>query len=235
MKKSVLEPFWRPVWNAVDKARVRKARQEAKAGAVVHVELVRGEIWAQVRASGPRRSCQVALPLLAHYEEHIEAVAKWLAMRPDWMAAHFAGEWDPEYVAFLKSNRLDVLPDDSVVDKLRWGAKCTCDDSDPLCVHVLTALLHLIWEADEHPLRVFRFVGLDEELLLDAAHGWTARWVRSTKADSRGAGATDPTTDPIEQVTDAVSAWNVAIWLKGAGTNPVGRLVPHFRTGDRME
>ncbi|GMA58596.1 hypothetical protein GCM10025858_30990 [Alicyclobacillus sacchari] len=89
-EKSVLEPFWRPVWDAVDKARVRKARQEAKAGAVVHAELLRGEIWAQVRISGPRRSCQVALPFLAHYEEHIEAVAKWLAMRPDWVAAHFA-------------------------------------------------------------------------------------------------------------------------------------------------
>ncbi|GMA58597.1 hypothetical protein GCM10025858_31000 [Alicyclobacillus sacchari] len=92
-------------------------------------------------------------------------------------------------------------------------------------------MFHLIWDADEHPLRVFRFVGLDEESLLAAAHDWTAQWVGSTEAALRDATAVGQT----GQAMEAVSAWDVATWLQGGGTNPVGRLVPHFRTGDRME
>lgn len=170
-KQSVLELAWRPLLSQADKSRVRKGKQDARNHVVTEVQAHEGYISGLVRNTGPERgTLRVVVPWLADYRSHRLSVAKWLAERSDWVAAHFAGEWDPSFKAFLSTNQIQVFPDETAVEHLGWDVKCTCSDWQPLCGHVLALLFHLLWDADDHPLHVFRFVGLDVDWLLDEAH-----------------------------------------------------------------
>ncbi|WAH35793.1 SWIM zinc finger family protein [Alicyclobacillus dauci] len=220
-RASVVEQAWKVVLSQADKSRVRKARQDAKNGAVSDVRMGDGTITATVRASGPERGTfQVVLPWLADYTQHGKHVAKWLAHRPDWIAAHFASEWDPELLSFLNENGLNVFPDETTFERLKWEAKCTCSDWQPLCSHMLSLLFYLLADADEHPLHVFRFVGLDVEWLLDEAHRESARWVSEQGERNDSVGQRIPSRDVTIRVNELLGDVEAV--------SPSGRLAPRF-------
>ncbi|WP_067619407.1 hypothetical protein [Alicyclobacillus acidiphilus] len=222
-RKRTLESLWKLVWKDIDKSRIRRAKQEAKAGAVAQLAVKEGEIQAVVRTGGPTRgSYHVSIPLLADYTAHRQEVVRWLTYCPRWIAAHFAGQWDEGFWTFIEENELAVFPNDTTLEKLQWGTKCTCSDWEPLCVHALTVLAEMVAQAEERPLRIFRFVGLEETDLLDGVHQMSAdiyetvqsNWIRTIaeqKTPSDG-----ETCDWMYEVEEST---------------PSGRLVPQFRAG----
>lgn len=220
---AVVEQAWKDIIRQADKSRVRKAKQDAKNGAVQDIRMLAGGIAATVKASGPERgTCHVVLPWLADYTGHRASVAKWLAHRPDWVAAHFAGVWETDFIQFLTENGLSVFPDSSVWDDLQQEIKCTCSDWQPLCSHVLALLFHLLWDADEHPLQVFRFVGLNVVELLNEAHHESVTWFYNHTQD-------DMTNEMEDQQQSGFGPANLAELLNDVeATVPNGRLVPHF-------
>ncbi|MFD1673442.1 hypothetical protein [Alicyclobacillus fodiniaquatilis] len=176
---SVVEQAWKNILQQADKSRVRRGKQDARAGVVHDVHMRQGVIAATVKATGPERgNFQVVLPCLADYTAYANQVAKWLAHRPDWIAAHFSGEWDIDLIDFVNENGLTLFPDDSSWNKLQDQTKCTCSDWQPLCVHAFALLHHLLAEAQQHPLAIFRFVGLEVDWLLDQAHRESEQWLR---------------------------------------------------------
>lgn len=223
-KQSVLEQAWRPLLSQADKSRVRKGKQDARNHFVTQVQMRDGYIAGMVRNTGPERgSLRVVVPWLADYTSHQVTVAKWLAERSDWIAAHFAGEWEPSFKSFLNTNQIQVFPDDTSIEQMNWKTKCTCSDWQPLCGHVLALLFHLLWDADEHPLHVFRFVGLNVDWLLDEAHrqnatNWEKREVDKEVLQFQSQG---------EQ--GATKFTNICDYLQKVDeVEPNGRLIPQF-------
>lgn len=228
MKASLtVESAWKSTLQQADKSRVRKAKQDARAGAVSRVQMQEGGMSAMVKASGPERGVfQVFLPLLADYTSHGSQVAAWLARRPDWIAAHFAGEWERPFAQFIEENGLNVFPDDHAYARLQCESKCTCSDWQPLCPHALAFLYHLIWEAESHPLAVFRFVGLDEEQLLNEAHQIGVGWIRQQELTSSDGEIGIGQSASQESVQSNIAQ----LLLEVQEGEPSGRLIPHFRS-----
>lgn len=216
-RQSAMEQAWKPLLSQADKSRVRKAKQDARNKAVSRIRGGDGQITATVRASGPERgSFQVVIPWLADYTAHQSVVAKWLAARPDWLAAHFACEWEPSFKAFLNTNQIQVFPDESILEQMNWQTKCTCNDWQSLCAHALALLFHLLWEADEHPLYIFGFVGLDVDWLLDEAHKSASQLEQEEELKI-----------DVDATHGFTNLFDVCESLRGiAPTEPMGRLVP---------
>lgn len=220
-RKRTLDALWKHVWKDVDKSRIRRAKQEAKAGAVVNLSVQSTGIHATVRPSGPTRATyQVIIPLLSDYTAHHHEVVRWLATCPRWVAAHFAGQWDDTFWSFIEENELSVFPDDKTIEKLNWGAKCTCSDWEPLCIHALAVIMRMIADAEEMPLNIFRFVGLDVSTLLLEVHRQSVAMYEQYQPDGIRKLVELPMSADAE-----TSDWMFQV----EESAPSGRLVPQFR------
>lgn len=223
-KVSALETAWKEVLVDVDKSRLRKAKQDARTGGVLRIRKETGGMSAQVRVTGQvRATYQVFIPWLADFTSHQSQVAEWIARRPSWVAAHFAGEWEPSFVQFLKENQLPVFPDKDTVQRLVQNVKCTCSDWQPLCLHALMVIYDLIFTTEVHPLAVFRFVGLEEETLLDEAHQFAVKWTKQQDITTTSSGSNGG--DVVEQIQGK----SFIDWVNDEKeVTPNSRLVPLF-------
>ncbi|MBF8377013.1 hypothetical protein IW967_03865 [Alicyclobacillus mali] len=214
MKRGPYASRWEPVLAEVDPSHLRAATRLAMSGAV------RSRAWdgagwrAVVERSGTRRAFDVWLPKLADYAGHARDVARWLAMRPDWLAAHYAGEWDESFLDFLSAHQVEVVPTGETAARLRALSTCTCEEMDPLCPHVVAVLLAFIWEADTNPLAAFRLVGIEVDQLLDLVQEETAALASAAGASGR---------------TDVPGDWSLEEWRKDAPVRPLGRMRPIVR------
>ncbi|GEO25616.1 hypothetical protein AAC03nite_14010 [Alicyclobacillus acidoterrestris] len=233
-RASVVENAWKVVLKEADKSRARKGKQDAKSGAVSNVRTHDGGIVASVKTTGPERGTfQVFLPWLADYTGHRLDVAKWLARRPDWIAAHFTGSWDLDFVQFVTDNQLNLFPDETTWQKIEHESKCTCSDWQPVCAHVLALLYHLLASADANPLNIFQFVGLSVDELLDEAHRESARMVMAEQSEERDVSLTAHSLDDTQEASARRDLRALIAHVEPVAPN--GRLVPQFiveRVGD---
>lgn len=224
MKRGPYASRWESVLAEVERSHLRAAARLAMSGAV-RARAWDGHGWsAVVERSGTRRAFDVWLPKLADYAGHARDVARWLAMRPDWLAAHYAGEWDESFLEFLTTHQVEVVPTRETLVRLRALSTCTCEETDPLCPHVIAVLLGLIWEADRHPLAAFRLVGIEEERLLDLVHEETAALAGGARPSLR--------TGRDEQRSEW-GAWPPADGWGEVAVRPLGRMRPVFRSEPR--
>ncbi|MFB5190390.1 hypothetical protein [Alicyclobacillus fastidiosus] len=231
----IVEGAWKVVLKEADKSRVRKGKQDARVGAVSDVRTHDGGIVATVKTAGPERGTfQVFMPWLADYTGHSQDVAKWLARRPDWIAAHFAGDWEQDFIKFVTENQLHLFPDETTWGKLERETKCTCNDWQPVCAHVLALLFYLLSAADAEPLHVFRFVGLSIDALLDEAHRESAlsfaaeRRVRDQESAPSPASVAEKSALWLDDASrsNKRDLWNLMTRVETV--TPNGRLIPQF-------
>jgi len=221
VKRGPYASRWEPVLAEVDKSHLRAATRLAMSGAV-RARVWDGDGWrAVVERSGTRRAFDVWLPKLADYAGHARDVARWLAMRPDWLAAHYAGEWDESFLEFLSTHQVEVVPTRETAARLRALSTCTCEEADPLCPHVLAVLLAFIWEAEGSPLAAFRMVGIEVEQLLDLVQEETAVLAGAAGASGR--------TD-VPEASGGLWAWSPEEWCEDAAVRPLGRIRPVVRS-----
>ncbi|WP_062309573.1 hypothetical protein [Alicyclobacillus sendaiensis] len=224
MKRGPYASRWEPVLSEAAPTHLRAATRLVTSGAV-RWKAWDGNGWkAVVERSGTRRAFDVWLPKLADYAPHARDVARWLAMRPDWLAAHHAGEWDKSFLDFLGAHQVEVVPTRETLARLRALSTCTCEETDPLCPHVLAVLLVLIGEAERSPLAAFRMVGIDVEPLLDLAQEETAAIAGATGASRRG---------DLGEASGALGAWNPEVWCRDVEVRPLGKMRPITNLGVR--
>ncbi|SIS78770.1 hypothetical protein [Alicyclobacillus vulcanalis] len=234
MKRGPYTACWESVLAEADTPHLRAATRLAMAGAVRARARDGGGFRAVVERSGTRRAFDVWVPQLADYAGHARQVAHWLAMRPDWLAAHYAGEWDESFLAFLAAHQVEVVPTRESIVRLRALSTCTCEETDPLCPHVLALLLQLIWEAEARPLAAFQLVGIEEAHLLDLVQQETASLARAARGSwedgAPSSGGAREAEHVALDVEGQMGAWRPEEWSKDGGVRPLGRIRPVMHT-----
>ncbi|MFX4301813.1 hypothetical protein ACOJUR_05965 [Alicyclobacillus tolerans] len=169
--QATIERLWKPLFAAIDKSRLRRAKTGFKQGEIVQLRFSSGEWLGSVAlASGYRRIEQFHLPALGDWRPYASHMAKWLARRPDWYAELLSGVWGGEWLDWLEHAGLPVVPNEQTVHLWRQKAHCTCEDGDPFCRHVLAGFLFIVEEMQASPIDSFRFFGLHVQDFQDSVH-----------------------------------------------------------------
>lgn len=187
---SFVEMRWRPFTDRAEKSRLRRGRALAKSGSVKRLSCQDGVITASVRAGGPGDSHKVAVPAVGWWAPHLSSIALWLARRPDWLAALLAGRWDSEFIAFLDENEVHLFPTQERSEDMIAHSSCTCSDPEQPCVHVIAAVAQVVLDVELQPLRVFVYVGVSPDKLLDAVSEQTAVLVQEHQGEQSEADET---------------------------------------------
>ncbi|WDL98033.1 hypothetical protein [Alicyclobacillus sp. ALC3] len=187
---SFVEMRWRPFTDRAEKSRLRRGRALAKSGAVKRVSCQDGEITASVRAGGPGDSYKVTIPAVGWWAPHLSSIALWLARRPDWLAALLAGQWDSEFIAFLDEHEVHLFPTQEQSADMVAHSLCTCPDLEQPCLHVIATVAQVVLDVELYPLRVFAYVGVSPDKLLDAVSEQTALLVQARQKEQDEAGET---------------------------------------------
>lgn len=168
--QSLVEGRWKPVFDLVEKSRLRRGKALAKQGGVKRLVARDGVVTTSVRGGGLNDSFQVRFPTVDWLAPHLDAVAVWFARRPDWQAGLLAGEWDRELVAFLDENQVHLFPDEAIAKRIVGEMECGCFDVQAPCIHGVAAVCRMEFDMEADPLLVFSYAGIDADLLLDRIH-----------------------------------------------------------------
>ncbi|MCL6636367.1 MAG: hypothetical protein K6T26_00345 [Alicyclobacillus sp.] len=166
---------WAAAWASLDHAAAGWIRRSGQA----EVLAVASAVIRLCVAERPRQSYEVQVPCHAWWEAHVPALARWLVWRPDWAAALLAEAWADDWLRALDSAGLSLFPNATAVQRMLAGAVCSCTTPDRPCRHILLAFATLARMADTSPRSALRWVGVEVEALLDAAHAQTAVWLQA--------------------------------------------------------
>ena len=192
-------------------SRLQRGKRYARAGQVLSLEIVPGQVRASVQGSRSK-------PYRVFIETEILADSEWggiedvMASRAVFLAKLLSGEMPEEIEeAFVESSTtLFPASDDDLV------SACSCPDWENPCKHV-AAVFYLMAESfDDDPFLIFAWRGRDKERLLAELrarrHGPSANKSGFEKSgDSVEAGKFGwPTFDPERRNTTQVSFWGSA-------------------------
>ncbi|MCL6593907.1 MAG: hypothetical protein K6T31_08020 [Alicyclobacillus sp.] len=219
---------WAAVWAYVDSHTAGWGR---RAGQAEVTGVASG--WIHVRvAERPRQRYEVQIPCHAWWAAHQPALARWLVWRPDWAAALLAQTWAEDWLSALAAAGLSLFPDGAAVQRMLAGAVCSCPAPERPCRHVLLALATLARMAETSVHCALRWVGIEVETLLDAAHAQTAAWLQEQAAGGQGPAlppaAPQPLAESMERLACAAvlahAAGTGSLPAAGAGSRPAGAL-----------
>ncbi|MCY0895081.1 MAG: hypothetical protein OWS03_02125 [Alicyclobacillaceae bacterium] len=166
-----VEAMWKPFLSAVEPGRLRRARTSARQGDIVHMKFVDGYWQGECsNTSSVRRIEAFQLRAISDWRPVSSVIARWLAQHPDWLASLISGEWDEIFLQHISAINVAVFPTESIVLDWKQTASCTCADVDPLCRHVVSALLKVMWDMEENPLLSLQWLGCNPLTLLDSIH-----------------------------------------------------------------
>lgn len=170
VRLSLVEQQWKPVLDLAEKGRLRRGKLAARQGDVVELRVSGRGLSARVRGGFSHGTFDVEIPSFADWSSHMDSVARWFARRPDWLGSFLSGEWSKDWLSLTERAGLRLFPDAQAADRIRWEAKCSCQDWEPLCPHILATIYRFIMDLEREPLTILNFVGLSVEAVLDRAH-----------------------------------------------------------------
>lgn len=187
-----VESWWAERWirsleELMDPGRLGRGRRYARAGQVLSLDEVSGEVIAQVQGSR-RTPYTVTIGLKPLSDAAWERVIAALARRADLAAALLAGEMPPGIDEVFSKAKASLFP--TAPSHLRLA--CTCPDWVTVCKHVAATCYLLGEQFDEDPFLLFRLRGRDQDALLEGLRRRAGRAAGS--ADAAGdtaAGAAD--------------------------------------------
>lgn len=178
VRMSFVEQKWKPIFALVEKGRLRRGRAAVKQLEMTKVSGNSQATCFSVRSSGFGSGVyEVILPTFADESQHLPQIARLLAERPDWLAACLNGQWDSEFLQRVEATGIHLFPDEHIANQLKWSVRCTCQDFDPFCVHVVTVLTKLMTQMEAKPLSAFAWAGILTEELLDMTHVLSIEWI----------------------------------------------------------
>ena len=225
-----VESWWAERWirsleELMDPGRLGRGRRYARAGQVLSLDEVSGEVIAQVQGSR-RTPYTVTIGLKPLSDAAWERVVAALARRADLAAALLAGEMPPGIDEVFGKAKASLFP--TAPSHLRLA--CTCPDWVTVCKHVAATCYLLGEQFDEDPFLLFRLRGRDQDALLEGLRRRTGQAAGSGAAagaaaavppdaadvdgSARDASAED--TDAVE--TNAVDAASATGHEGGSGT-----------------
>lgn len=171
IRSGFVETHWKPFLDRTSAAQLRRGKALAKQGSVQQITVRDGVVRARVKVTGGyTESPLVTLPCVSDWNPYIEQVATWLSRRPDWLAALFADVWEQQWLDFLDTTGLAIFPDETAAERMVSEASCSCSERDLPCQHMLALVFEMIRQMQATPLEVFRYAGLDINVVLQRAH-----------------------------------------------------------------
>lgn len=180
---SFVEREWKPFFDGVESGRLRRGKTAAKQGLVTRIRVDDGVVEATVKNAGfnqSKGSVHVRLSAPDNWGKYKDEVAVWFGRRPDWLAGLFLGQWDPEFLDFIKSAGLYLFPTQNSAQRMLEESNCTCLDWEKPCQHVVALAFRIVSEVSLNPMAALSYVGLDISNVLDDSHRFVAQRIASS-------------------------------------------------------
>jgi uncharacterized Zn finger protein len=183
VRMSFMDQQWKPVFSLVEKGRLRRGKAAVKQLEMTKVQSDAKERRFTLRSGGFGPGVfEVTIPLFSDESAQLPRVARWFADHPQWLAACLSGQWDSDLLQTLSDADIQLFPNETIANQLKWSVRCSCQDFDSFCVHVVTALTKVMLDMDADPLVAFAWSGILKEDVLDLTHAYAREYISATAA-----------------------------------------------------
>jgi len=158
--------WWGKAWNknlesyAELSNRIGRGRSYVKQGAVLDLQLKKGEIEALVQGSGTK-PYSVVIKIDKLNEKKWESVIEICNHRIDTMESLLVGEFPKEFDELFRTSEKGLFPYPKEIH-----FECSCPDSARVCKHIAAVLYGVGARLDDDPILFFKLRDIDFEVLL---------------------------------------------------------------------